>query len=249
MLTPEIIATREKTLAAHLDGETRKDVDSVLATFSGAPVYDLVTVGKVISGHDEVRAFLQLFFDSMGPNTHLARGLLPRARRHRRRGPHHLPGRVRRRADGSEPRGPHRRHLPVRRRPDDLGEALRRRLAAGPVHALAARGLSHGSGTSIRVGVRRWRDGSLRRPGDGDRGRAADVRVGGGGARPPQGSARGGLPAVRAVRVRPLGRRAHHRPRPGVPAPVLGEPVRPELEAPPRVRPAPGRPRRQPPRR
>lgn len=74
MLTPEIIATREKTLAAHLDGETRKDVDSVLATFSGVPVYDLVTVGKVISGHDEVRQFLQLFFDSMGPNTHTAEG-------------------------------------------------------------------------------------------------------------------------------------------------------------------------------
>ena len=34
-------------------------------------------MGKVISGHDEVRRFLQLFFDSMGPNTHLARGLLP----------------------------------------------------------------------------------------------------------------------------------------------------------------------------
>jgi hypothetical protein len=72
MLTPEIIATREKTLAAHLDGETRKDVESVLATFSGVPVYDLVTVGTVISGRDEVRQVLQLFFDSMGPNTHLA---------------------------------------------------------------------------------------------------------------------------------------------------------------------------------
>jgi hypothetical protein len=74
MLTPEIIATREKTLAAHLDGETRKDVESVLATFSGVPTYDLVTVGKVISGEDEVRGFLQLFFVSMGPNTHLAEG-------------------------------------------------------------------------------------------------------------------------------------------------------------------------------
>ena len=72
MLTPEIIATREKTLAAHLDGETRKDVDSVLATFSGVPTYDLVTVGTVISGHDEVRGFPQLFFDSVGPNTPLA---------------------------------------------------------------------------------------------------------------------------------------------------------------------------------
>jgi hypothetical protein len=76
MLTPEIIATREKTLAAHLDGETRKDVESVLATFSGVPTYDLVTVGKVISGEDEVRGFLQLFFDSMGPNTHLAESFL-----------------------------------------------------------------------------------------------------------------------------------------------------------------------------
>ena len=72
MLTDEIIATREKTLAAHLDGETRKDVESVLATFSGEPVYDLVTIGKVIRGREEVRRFLQTFFDSMGPNTHLA---------------------------------------------------------------------------------------------------------------------------------------------------------------------------------
>ncbi|MDQ1429570.1 MAG: hypothetical protein QOF40_172 [Actinomycetota bacterium] len=72
MLTQEIIATREKTLAAHLDGETRKDVEAVLATFSGEPVYDLVTIGKVITGREEVRRFLQTFFDSMGPNTHLA---------------------------------------------------------------------------------------------------------------------------------------------------------------------------------
>jgi SnoaL-like domain len=72
VLTDEIIATREKTLAAHLDGETRKDVESVLATFSGEPVYDLVTIGKVIRGREEVRRFLQTFFDSMGPNTHLA---------------------------------------------------------------------------------------------------------------------------------------------------------------------------------
>ena len=73
MLTPEIIATREKTLAAHLDGETNKDVESVLATFAGEPAYDLVTVGKVISGREEVRKFLQTFFDSMGPNIHSAK--------------------------------------------------------------------------------------------------------------------------------------------------------------------------------
>jgi limonene-1,2-epoxide hydrolase len=72
VLTQEIIAAREKTLAAHLDGETRKDVESVLATFSGEPVYDLVTVGKVVRGREEVRQFLQTFFDSMGPNTHRA---------------------------------------------------------------------------------------------------------------------------------------------------------------------------------
>ena len=69
MLTQEIIATREKTLAAHLDGETRKDVESVLATFGGVPVYDLVTVGKVVEGREEVRQFLQTFFDSMGPSS------------------------------------------------------------------------------------------------------------------------------------------------------------------------------------
>lgn len=71
MLTPEIIATREKTLAAHLDGETNKDVEATLATFADAPQYDLVTIGKVITGHDEVGRFLQTFYDSMGPNTHL----------------------------------------------------------------------------------------------------------------------------------------------------------------------------------
>ena len=71
MVTPEIIAVREKTLAAHLDGESRKDVDAVLATFSGVPRYELMSVDKVIDGHDEVRTFLQLFFDSMGPNEHV----------------------------------------------------------------------------------------------------------------------------------------------------------------------------------
>ena len=70
-LTPEIIASREKTLSAHLDGETRKDVEAVLATFAEEPVYDLVTIDKVIKGAD-VRRFLQTFFDSLGPNTHLA---------------------------------------------------------------------------------------------------------------------------------------------------------------------------------
>ncbi|HZP29229.1 MAG TPA: nuclear transport factor 2 family protein [Acidimicrobiia bacterium] len=73
MLTDDIIATREKTLAAHLDGETRKDVEAVLATFGGEPTYDLVTIGKVVHGRENVRRFLQTFFDSMGPNAHEAR--------------------------------------------------------------------------------------------------------------------------------------------------------------------------------
>lgn len=71
MLTPEIIATREQTLTAHLVGETNKDVDAVLDTFGGEPQYDLVTVGTVITGREEVGRFLQTFYDSMGPNTHL----------------------------------------------------------------------------------------------------------------------------------------------------------------------------------
>lgn len=71
MPTPEIIAAREQVLAAHLDGESAKDVDAVLATFGGEPAYDLVSAGKTVRGRDDVRKFLQTFFDSMGPNTHI----------------------------------------------------------------------------------------------------------------------------------------------------------------------------------
>ena len=71
MLTPEIITSREKTLTAHLHGESTKDVDAVLATFTGVPSYDLVSVGKTVRGTEDVRMFLQTFFDSMGPNTHI----------------------------------------------------------------------------------------------------------------------------------------------------------------------------------
>ena len=71
MLTPEIIAAREETLAAHLVGESTKDVDAVLATFTGVPTYELMSVGRTVQGSDDVRKFLQTFFDSMGPNTHI----------------------------------------------------------------------------------------------------------------------------------------------------------------------------------
>ena len=67
MLTPEIIATREATLGAHLEGETNKDVDMVLDTFADEPKYDLVPSGIVITGRENVGKFLQTFYDSMGP--------------------------------------------------------------------------------------------------------------------------------------------------------------------------------------
>jgi hypothetical protein len=71
MLAPEIIAARETTLAAHLLGESTKDVAAVLATFTGVPCYDLVSVGKTVRGAEDVGKFLQTFFDSMGPNEHI----------------------------------------------------------------------------------------------------------------------------------------------------------------------------------
>jgi limonene-1,2-epoxide hydrolase len=71
MLTPEIIAAREETLVAHLVGESTKDVDAVLATFTGVPTYELMSVGRTVRGTDDVRKFLQTFFDSMGSNTHI----------------------------------------------------------------------------------------------------------------------------------------------------------------------------------
>jgi hypothetical protein len=71
MLTPEIVASREKTLTAHLLGESVKDVDAVLATFTGVPTYELVSVDKTVRGEENVRMFLQTFFDSMGPNDHI----------------------------------------------------------------------------------------------------------------------------------------------------------------------------------
>lgn len=75
MLTPEIIASREKTLGDHLLGETNKDVDMVLNTFADEPKYDLVPSGIVITGRENVGKFLQTFYDSMGPNTHLGEAM------------------------------------------------------------------------------------------------------------------------------------------------------------------------------
>jgi hypothetical protein len=71
MLTEEIRSSREATIAAHVDGESRCDVDAVLATLHEY-TYDLITIGKVIEGREQVAKFLQLMFDSLGPNTHHA---------------------------------------------------------------------------------------------------------------------------------------------------------------------------------
>ena len=288
MLTQEIIATREKTLAAHLDGETRKDVESVLATFSGVPVYDLVTVGKVVEGREEVRQFLQTFFDSMGPNTHLAQAF------------YHSPDATVVEVltifpDGfdGEQKGQNLEIRSVGLFPFDGDQLISEKLYADvspllPVHALARRGrlvaaaarapdprtvtrlVSRDAtrrlqvvrvdtnGTPRRVRARAARrvtstsgagDGPPRRVAVGRDHGAADVHVGRGRTRPPQGPAGGRVPPLRAARVRPLGRRPHHGPRPRVPAPVLAQPVREELAPPPRLRPAARRPGRPPPRR
>jgi hypothetical protein len=71
MLTDELRRSREATIAAHVDGESRCDTEAVLATLHEY-TYDLVTIGKVIRGRDAVGKFLQLMFDSLGPNTHHA---------------------------------------------------------------------------------------------------------------------------------------------------------------------------------
>jgi hypothetical protein len=71
MLTDALIARREAIIAAHVDGESRGDAEAVLATLHEY-TYDLITIGKVIRGREEVGKFLQLMFDSLGPNTHHA---------------------------------------------------------------------------------------------------------------------------------------------------------------------------------
>jgi hypothetical protein len=37
----EVAEARERTITAHLDGETGKDISSLLATFGGEPTYEL----------------------------------------------------------------------------------------------------------------------------------------------------------------------------------------------------------------
>jgi hypothetical protein len=71
MISDETKKAREKVLAAHLKGESEKDVEQVLATMP-EPTYDLVTVDRVLHGRKDVGTFLGNMFSMLGPNTHLA---------------------------------------------------------------------------------------------------------------------------------------------------------------------------------
>jgi hypothetical protein len=71
MISDELKAAREQVLATHLRGESQKDVDVVLSTMPD-PTYDLITVGRVLRGKEEVGRFLQNMFDMLGPYEHQA---------------------------------------------------------------------------------------------------------------------------------------------------------------------------------
>jgi hypothetical protein len=55
-------AKREETLRRHLAGETACDADAVIATMVDPPTYELVTIGKVFRGQDQVRRLLETMF-------------------------------------------------------------------------------------------------------------------------------------------------------------------------------------------
>src|SRR5581483_3593119 len=62
---------REEVLQRHLDGESDKDVEATLATMPD-PLYDLVTVDRVLRGRDQVGALLQNMFDALPEYRHEA---------------------------------------------------------------------------------------------------------------------------------------------------------------------------------
>jgi hypothetical protein len=61
----ELRARREAILAAHLDGETAMDADAVLATMAEDATYELVSIDRVLRGHDEIRHLLELMFTAL----------------------------------------------------------------------------------------------------------------------------------------------------------------------------------------
>jgi len=62
---------REEVLQRHLDGESDKDVEAVLATMPN-PTYDLVTVDRVLRGRDEVGGLLKKMFEVLPDYKHKA---------------------------------------------------------------------------------------------------------------------------------------------------------------------------------
>lgn len=58
-------AKREAILAAHLNGETTMDADAVLATMVPEATYELVSIDRVLRGHDEIRHLLELMFNAL----------------------------------------------------------------------------------------------------------------------------------------------------------------------------------------
>jgi hypothetical protein len=69
MISEDLKQAREKVLATHLRGESEKNVELVLSTMP-EPTYDLITVGRVLRGKEEVGQLLQNMFDNLGPNQH-----------------------------------------------------------------------------------------------------------------------------------------------------------------------------------
>jgi len=58
-------AKREAILAAHLNGETTMDADAVLATMVPEATYELVSIDRVLRGHDQIRQLLELMFNAL----------------------------------------------------------------------------------------------------------------------------------------------------------------------------------------
>lgn len=70
--TAALRASREATLAKHLQGETDMDADAVLATMVDPPTYDLASIGVVLRGREQVSQLLNLMFASLPGIVHRA---------------------------------------------------------------------------------------------------------------------------------------------------------------------------------
>jgi hypothetical protein len=71
MADDELRKQREAVLQRHLDGESAKDVEAVLDTMPD-PIYELVTVDRVLRGRDEVGGLLKKMFEVLPDYKHRA---------------------------------------------------------------------------------------------------------------------------------------------------------------------------------